>query len=187
MRESGVLTSLLNAAQSGDAAAAQSAYDLVYAELKRRARNSLRGAAPDQTLTPTALVHEVYVRFSEREAPPLRDRTHFYALAARAMRQILVDHARRRSAGKRGGGAQITDFDQALSIHRSTQRPHRSPRYAVSSPAPGSWTCPSKRPVATCQQHRWCWCTRGTLPPRSGGQYSVGSGGRKGGGDCRFG
>jgi len=117
MRESGVLTSLLNAAQSGDAAAAQSAYDLVYAELKRRARNSLRGAAPDQTLTPTALVHEVYVRFSEREAPPLRDRTHFYALAARAMRQILVDHARRRSAGKRGGGAQITDFDQALSIH----------------------------------------------------------------------
>jgi len=117
MRESGVLTSLLNAAQSGDAAAAQSAYDLVYAELKRRARNSLRGAASDQTLTPTALVHEVYVRFSEREAPPLRDRTHFYALAARAMRQILVDHARRRSAGKRGGGAQITDFDQALSIH----------------------------------------------------------------------
>ena len=117
MRESGVLTSLLNAAQSGDAAAAQSAYDLVYAELKRRARNSLRGAAPDQTLTPTALVHEVYVRFSEREAPPLRDRTHFYALAARAMRQILVDHARRRSAGKRGGGAQVTDFDQALSIH----------------------------------------------------------------------
>ena len=117
MGETGALTSLLNAAQSGDADAAQSAYDLVYAELKRRARNSLRGAAPDQTLTPTALVHEVYVRFSEREASPLRDRTHFYALAARAMRQILVDHARRRSAGKRGGGVPMTDFDQALSIH----------------------------------------------------------------------
>jgi RNA polymerase sigma factor (TIGR02999 family) len=116
MRETGVLTKLLNAAQSGDADAAQSAYDLVYAELKRRARNSLRAAAGAQTLTPTALVHEVYVRFSERDAAPLRDRTHFYALAARAMRQILVDHARRRSAGKRGGGARATDLDQALQI-----------------------------------------------------------------------
>jgi len=116
MRESGVLTSLLNAAQSGDAAAAQSAYDLVYAELKRRARNSLRGAAPDQTLTPTALVHEVYVRFSEREAPPLRDRTHFYALAARAMRQILVDHARRHRSQKRGGGAPPVPLSEVLAF-----------------------------------------------------------------------
>jgi RNA polymerase sigma factor (TIGR02999 family) len=111
------LTTLLNAAQGGDADAARSAYDLVYAELKRRARNSLRGARPGDTLTPTALVHEVYVRFSERDAQPVRDRTHFYALAARAMRQILVDHARRRHAGKRGGGAPVTDLDQALSLH----------------------------------------------------------------------
>lgn len=110
------LTSLLNAARSGDADAARSAYDIVYAELKRRARNSLRGARPGATLTPTALVNEVYVRFSDRDAAPLRDRTHFYALAARAMRQILVDHARRRHAGKRGGGAVATDLDQALSI-----------------------------------------------------------------------
>jgi len=117
MRENEALTRLLNAAQSGDADAARSAYDLVYAELKRRARNSLRSARPDDTLTPTALVHEVYVRFSEREAQPLRDRTHFYALAARAMRQILVDHARRRHAEKRGGGALATDLGQALSLH----------------------------------------------------------------------
>ena len=117
MRNTEALTKLLNAAQGGDADAARSAYDLVYAELKRRARNSLRSARPDDTLTPTALVHEVYVRFSERDAQPLRDRTHFYALAARAMRQILVDHARRRHAGKRGGGAHVTDLDQALSLH----------------------------------------------------------------------
>jgi RNA polymerase sigma factor (TIGR02999 family) len=118
MRNSEALTTLLNAAQGGDAEAARSAYDLVYAELKRRARNSLRSAQPDDTLTPTALVHEVYLRFSERDAAqPLRDRAHFYALAARAMRQILVDHARRRHAGKRGGGARATDLDQALSLH----------------------------------------------------------------------
>jgi RNA polymerase sigma factor (TIGR02999 family) len=117
MHENEALTRLLNAAQSGDADAARSAYDLVYAELKRRARNSLRSARPDDTLTPTALVHEVYVRFSEREAQPLRDRTHFYALAARAMRQILVDHARRRRADKRGGGAHVTNLDQALTLH----------------------------------------------------------------------
>jgi len=117
MPENEALTRLLNAAQSGDADAARSAYDMVYMELKRRARNSLRSARPDDTLTPTALVHEVYVRFSERDAQPLRDRTHFYALAARAMRQILVDHARRRHADKRGGGAHATSLDEALSLH----------------------------------------------------------------------
>ncbi|HET7063970.1 MAG TPA: ECF-type sigma factor, partial [Rudaea sp.] len=98
MRDVEALTGLLNAAQSGDADAARSAYELVYAELKRRARNSLRSARPDDTLTPTALVHEVYLRFHDSAAQPLRDRSHFYALAARAMRQILVDHARRRCA-----------------------------------------------------------------------------------------
>jgi RNA polymerase sigma factor (TIGR02999 family) len=116
MREGEALTGLLNAAQAGDTAAAREAYALVYAELKRRARRSLHGAGP-ATLTPTALVHEVYLRFSERDRSPLRDRTHFYALAARAMRQILVDRARRRCAGKRGGGAPVTDLDAALTLH----------------------------------------------------------------------
>lgn len=111
------LTNLLNAAQSGDSDAAREAYEAVYAELKRRARNSLRRAMPGDTLTPTALVNEVYVRFSERQSKPLRDRTHFYALAARAMRQILVDHARRRGASKRGGGAHVTSLDQSLSLN----------------------------------------------------------------------
>lgn len=111
------LTHLLNAAQSGDSDAARAAYEAVYAELKRRARNSLRSAMPGDTLTPTALVNEVYLRFSERESKPLRDRTHFYALAARAMRQILVDHARRRGASKRGGGAHVTNLDHTLTLN----------------------------------------------------------------------
>jgi RNA polymerase sigma factor (TIGR02999 family) len=111
------LTDLLNAAQSGDQDASREAYDLVYAELKKTARNSLRRAMASDTLTPTALVHEVFLRFSEHASKPVRDRGHFYAIAARAMRQILVDHARRRGAGKRGGGAHITDVDQALTLH----------------------------------------------------------------------
>src|SRR5512135_2535184 len=117
MRDLEALTGLLNAAQSGDADAARSAYELVYAELKRRARNSLRSARPDGTLTPTALVHEVYLRLNDNLTEPLRGRSHFYALAACAMRQILVDHARRRGADKRGGGAHSTDLEHALTLH----------------------------------------------------------------------
>jgi len=110
------LTDLLNAARCGDSDAAQAAYDLVYAELKRWAAQSLRRLPTGATLTPTALVHEVYVRFSEHTTKPLRDRGHFFALAARAMRQILIDHARRRSSRKRGGDVAGTDLDSALSL-----------------------------------------------------------------------
>jgi RNA polymerase sigma factor (TIGR02999 family) len=110
------LTDLLNAARSGDSDAAQAAYELVYAELKRWAAQSLRRLPTGATLTPTALVHEVYVRFSEHTAKPLRDRGHFFALAARAMRQILIDHARKRGSRKRGGDAASTDLDSALNL-----------------------------------------------------------------------
>jgi RNA polymerase sigma factor (TIGR02999 family) len=110
------LTDLLNAAQAGDSDAAQAAYAIVYEELKRWARQSLR-RAPGATLTPTALVHEVYVRFADHAGKPLRDRGHFFALAARAMRQIVIERARRRSAQKRGGDQVATDIDSALSLH----------------------------------------------------------------------
>jgi len=110
------LTDLLNAAQGGDAEAARSVYGLVYAELKRSARRCLRQPLPNETLTPTALVHEVYMRLRDSEGKPLRDRAHFFALAAKAMRQIVVDHARRRNSEKRGGNAAVTDLDQALDV-----------------------------------------------------------------------
>jgi RNA polymerase sigma factor (TIGR02999 family) len=110
------LTDLLNAAQSGDSDAAHAAYKIVYEELKRWAGQSLR-RAPGATLTPTALVHEVYVRFSDHAGKPLRGRRHFFALAARAMRQIVIEHARRRGALKRGGEQIATDLDSALSLH----------------------------------------------------------------------
>ena len=111
----GQLTDLLNAAQSGDAAAADVAYGIVYEELRSRAGQSLR-RTPGATLTPTALVHEVYLRFSDRDGKPLRDRSHFFALAARAMRQIVIDHARKRGAQKRGGDQQAVELDTALDL-----------------------------------------------------------------------
>jgi RNA polymerase sigma factor (TIGR02999 family) len=110
------LTDLLNAARSGDSDAARDAYQAVYAELKQRAGHSLR-RAPGATLSATALVHEVYVRFSEHPGKPLRDRGHFFALAARAMRQVVIERARRRHAIKRGGDRVATDLDTAINVH----------------------------------------------------------------------
>ncbi len=112
---SGQLTDLLNAARSGDAEAADQAYDLVYAELRERAGRSLR-RLPGETLTPTALVHEMYLRFNDHHGKPLRDRAHFFALAARAMRQIVIEHARRRGAQKRGGHLREVDLDTSLDL-----------------------------------------------------------------------
>ncbi len=78
---------------------------LVYDELRRLALGYLQGERASHTLQPTALVHEAYVKLAKRSAHEFNDRTHFLATAARAMREILVDHARARSVQKRGGQA----------------------------------------------------------------------------------
>lgn len=104
------ITGLLNAAQSGDEAAQEAAYALVYDELKRCARRQ-RGVVPGSSLSPTALVNELYLRLSGSGIERISNRSHFFALSARAMRQILVDHARRRTSAKRGGGVEHTDLD----------------------------------------------------------------------------
>ena len=109
------LTELLNAAQSGDSGAADVAYGIVYDELRVRAGQSLR-RVPGATLTPTALVHEVYLRFNDHHGKPLRDRSHFFALAARAMRQIVIEHARQRHALKRGGHQVDVELDAVLDL-----------------------------------------------------------------------
>lgn len=115
MSDTGQLTDLLNAARLGDGAAAEQAYDLVYAELRQRAGQSLR-RLPSPTLTPTALVHEMYLRLCDYQRKPLRDRQHFFALAARAMRQIVIEHARRRGAQKRGGDQRAVELDAAWDL-----------------------------------------------------------------------
>ncbi len=95
---------LLHAMGSGDAEAAEQLLPIVYDELRAVARSQMRRTPPGQTIQATALVHEAYLRLVAPEAGSFENRRHFFFAAARAMRQVLVDQARRRSALKRGGG-----------------------------------------------------------------------------------
>jgi RNA polymerase sigma factor (TIGR02999 family) len=105
------VTDLLLSWRHGDAAALDRLISVVYDELRRVARRRLRNEPPGHALQSTALVHEVYLRLVNVDHMTVRDRTHFFALAARLMRQILVDHARRQHAGKRGGRATMVSLD----------------------------------------------------------------------------
>ncbi len=87
---------------------------LVYDELRRLAAGYLRRERPGQTLQPTALVNEAFVRLSQERGKPFQNRTHFLAIAALSMRQILVQRARARHAEKRGGGAQRITLDESI-------------------------------------------------------------------------
>jgi RNA polymerase sigma factor (TIGR02999 family) len=100
----------LAASRQGDPAALARAFESAYAELRRVAHGQLRRLRPGQTLTTTSLVHEAFVKLVGSPVDPL-DRAHFLALAARAMRQILVDYARRRLSRKRGGALRRTTLD----------------------------------------------------------------------------
>lgn len=95
---------ILNAAAAGNASALDRLFPLVYQDLRQRAAGYLRGERPGHTLQPTALAHEAYLRLVGQRDYPWKNRAHFMAMAARAMRSILVDHARKRNAQKRGGG-----------------------------------------------------------------------------------
>jgi len=102
--ETGEVTRLLRAAREGDAGAIDRIVPLVYEDLRRLAKRQLgRGFGP-QTVRPTELVHEAYVKLSKGGAEAAVDRPHFLAIAARAMRQVLIEDARNRQAVKRGGG-----------------------------------------------------------------------------------
>jgi RNA polymerase sigma factor (TIGR02999 family) len=96
-------TTLLSRVADGDGVAAEHLMPLVYEELRALAGSHFRHQPADHTLQPTALVHEVYVRMIDQANASWRDRAHFFATCALAMRQILTDHARRRGALKRGG------------------------------------------------------------------------------------
>jgi RNA polymerase sigma factor (TIGR02999 family) len=107
------LTNWLRDASGGDDAAGGRAYALVYDELRRLAARQLAGAG-QATLTPTALVNEAYLKLAGGALGNLNDRRHFFNLAARAMRQTVIDHARERMAEKRGGGLLRTQLDEGL-------------------------------------------------------------------------
>jgi RNA polymerase sigma factor (TIGR02999 family) len=111
------VTALLVAHRAGDADALERVFPLVYAHLRAVARAQLRrdgrGRDGAHTLSTTALVHEAYFKLADAPRLDARDRAHFLAVAARAMRQVLVEYARRHRAAKRGGGAAALDLDAA--------------------------------------------------------------------------
>jgi RNA polymerase sigma factor (TIGR02999 family) len=110
------VTTLLHAWRRGDQAAFDELAALVYDQLRRRARQALRGERLDHTLQPTALVHEAFLRMVGIDNVDWRDRAHFFAIAAQKMRRILVDSARARRYQKRGGGAPHVTFQEALFV-----------------------------------------------------------------------
>jgi RNA polymerase sigma factor (TIGR02999 family) len=105
------VTDLLLSWRQGDAAALDRLVPLVYDDLRRVARRNLLREQPGHPLQATALVHEVYLRLVDVDRLTVKNRTHFFAVAAKLMRQILVDHARRQHADKRGGGATMLSVD----------------------------------------------------------------------------
>jgi RNA polymerase sigma factor (TIGR02999 family) len=98
---------LVAAWRGGDVGAVDGLFSLVYDELRSLARRQLARLRPGETLAPTVVVHEVYARFAERSSQDVIDRHHFLALAARAMRDVIVDYVRRRQALKRDGGVPL--------------------------------------------------------------------------------
>src|SRR5439155_11334875 len=110
------VTDLLARWSNGDVSARDALVPVVYDELRRIARRCLAGQGRSHTLQPTALVHEAYLRLARRDSVDWQDRVHFFAMAAQMMRQILVDHARRRAAAKRGGNAVTLVVDESSAI-----------------------------------------------------------------------
>ncbi|MBS0591087.1 MAG: sigma-70 family RNA polymerase sigma factor [Proteobacteria bacterium] len=107
------VTELVHAAGNGDGAALQQLFAAVYEELKRLASRHLAGQS-NPTINTTGLVHETYLKLIKPDVLRLKDRGHFFATAAKAMRQIVIDHARRRHAHKRGGAATMATLDEEL-------------------------------------------------------------------------
>jgi RNA polymerase sigma-70 factor (ECF subfamily) len=107
------VTQLLQQWSRGDDSALVELTPLVYQELRRLAHHYMKGERPDHTLQTTALVNEAYLRLADQTHPSWQNRAHFFAVAARAMRRILVSYARSNRAQKRGGGGARMELDQA--------------------------------------------------------------------------
>jgi RNA polymerase sigma-70 factor (ECF subfamily) len=115
------VTELLIAWEHGDQAALDRLMPLVYEELRRRARQYMNAQGPGHTLQTTALIHEAFLKLVNQPHKHWANRTHFTAVAARAMRQILIDHARAHACAKRGGPARLMSLDDGavISVERA--------------------------------------------------------------------
>lgn len=127
------VTQLLGEFGSGDASSEKELLDAIYRELHRLAQRAMRGERENHTLQPSALVNEAYMRMKSQLRHEWQNRGHFYAVAARMMRQILIDHARTRNTQKRGTGQRIEalrdsdgqfsrDPEEILAIHEALER-----------------------------------------------------------------
>jgi RNA polymerase sigma factor (TIGR02999 family) len=126
------VTQLLEAIDQGDTRAADQLLPLVYEELRRLAARKMARETPGQTLQPTALVHEAWIKLSGKDDRKWNDRTHFFAAAAEAMRRILVDNARRKRTQRHGGGQQrveltdiglpVTSDDHVLAVNDALEK-----------------------------------------------------------------
>jgi len=110
------ITQLLKQWSDGDAEVLDDLMPLVYVELRRQASGYLRRERSNHTLQPTALINEVYLKLIDQRDVKWQNRAHFFAIAAQAMRRILVDYARERKREKRGGAAENLPLDEALTI-----------------------------------------------------------------------
>ena len=104
-------TLLLTAVEQGDATAAEQLLNLLYEELRRLASSKMARESPSQTLQPTALVHEAWLRLVGSKSPRFENRAHFFSAAAEAMRRILIDRARRKLTMRHGGGVDRIDLE----------------------------------------------------------------------------
>jgi len=110
------VTALLGDWSRGNRTALDQLLPLVYAELRRVAARQLRNERADHTLQPTALIHEVYIRLVDQRQVDWQNRAHFFGVSAQVMRRILVDHARRHGASKRGEGVRCVSIDEAKDV-----------------------------------------------------------------------
>jgi RNA polymerase sigma-70 factor, ECF subfamily len=122
-QQTGEVTRLLLKFRQGDRQAEAQLIPLIYDELRRMASRFLNRERGNHTLQPTALVHEAFLRMSGSDQPPWQDRAHFFGVAARLMRQILVDHARQHASLKRGGCGQRLTLDEEKVPSYSLEKP----------------------------------------------------------------
>lgn len=113
------VTQLLHELASGDQTVVDSLFPIVYDQLRRLAQGQLRGERKDHTLNATALVHEAYIKLIDQTRVEWQNRAHFFAIAAQAMRRILINYAHQRLAQKRGGGEVIATFDEGTVARES--------------------------------------------------------------------
>ncbi len=122
MNDSDNITQILQAWSDGNQTALDELLPLIYDELHRQAARYLKKERADHTLQPTALVHEAYIKLINQENVRWQNRSHFFAIAANAMRRILVDYARTRNREKRGGAAENLPLDELCKLPPKRKR-----------------------------------------------------------------